>query len=107
MLAHLVIGVRGIDFVQHLSHSSIHQAVERVAVTVLEARRIDKNELRFTRGQDAVNPVARSLSFFRSDADLRADHAIGQGRFADIGPSDDCDESGMKSHLVGICCKAA
>jgi hypothetical protein len=62
-------------------------------VAGLKARRIDKDELGWTHGADARDPVPRGLGLVGRDADLLSDQGIEQRRLADVGLADDGDQA--------------
>ena len=73
------------------AHRAVHPLVEPRAVPRLETGRVDEDELRVARGQDAGDAVTRRLRLARGDADLLADQVVEQRRLADVGPADDGD----------------
>ena len=63
----------------------------------MNARRVDKNNLRSLGGANAGNAVARRLRPGRNDRDFLPEDFVQQSRFADIGPPDYGDITGAKS----------
>jgi hypothetical protein len=68
---------------------AIQIAVECVGPALMDPRGIDKEDLPLGTRLDAEDGMAGGLGLVRGDRDLLAHQAVQQGRFADIGPSDD------------------
>src|SRR5690348_1585072 len=79
------------DFVHHL-------AIED-AVRLVNSGCIDEHNLCINSIEDALNAIARGLRARRDDGDLATDERIYERRFARVGPTYDCDESGFEGHV--------
>ena len=64
-----------------------------LVLRLVDARRIEKDNLRLWPRENAENPVARRLRLVAHDGDLLPDQAVDECRFADVRPTDDGDES--------------
>lgn len=67
-----------------------HSAVEQIA-GLMNAGRIDENDLAFRQRDNALYLMPRGLRFVRDGGDLFADQPIQKGRFAGIRPADKRD----------------
>jgi hypothetical protein len=70
---------------------------------LVDARRIDQNDLRVFAIEDALNAIAGGLRFRRDDGDFLADESIDERGFARVGAADDCDETRLKWHGLTNC----
>ncbi len=80
-----------IDIAHNGPCRAIEVAVEGTLPALVDARRIDEDDLAAGRGLDSQDGVARSLGLVGGDGQLHAEDAVQQGRFADVGPADDGD----------------
>ena len=65
---------------------------------VVDAGRVDEDDLRLGQRPDADDAVPRRLRLRRDDRDLRADERVQQRRLADVRPADDRDVSRAVGH---------
>src|SRR4029077_18420234 len=68
-------------------------------MALMNARRVDENNLRRRGRADAAHPVARRLRLGGYDRNLFAENLIQQGRLADVRPTDDRNVTGAKRRL--------
>ena len=83
-----------VDRLEAALHAAVHRAIERIHMLVLEARRIDENQLAAAGRQNPRDAVPGRLGAAGSDADLLSDDMVEQGGLADIRPAHDGDISG-------------
>ena len=67
---------------------------------LVDARCVEKDELRVFVGTDAEKLIARRLGLVAGDRDLLAQKLVEEGRFSDVGPADDCDETAARLGLL-------
>ena len=77
-----------LQFVHHLAAEGVFRLVD--------AGRVDENDLRVVAIQDALNAIARGLRLGRNDGDFAADERIDERGFAGVGAADNGDESGFE-----------
>ncbi len=88
-----------IDVRDGLLHDADH-IVAQLGARLMEARRVDENELRVPFRHDAADAVARGLRFIRDDGDLLPDEAVDQRGFADVRAAGDGYHNGFCTHFV-------
>ena len=72
----------------------LHPSGEALAVGIREPGRIDHLKRKVTKPSLAFPPIARDARPIVDEREARAHEAVEQGRFADIGPTDDGDGEG-------------
>jgi hypothetical protein len=95
--------VENIGFVQRFDGRAHHPPVQQM-LRLVEARRIEKGDLRARHVRHAQNTGPRRLRLVRYDRDLFAQQAIQQRRLADIGPTDNGDGAELHGLNGGSCC---
>src|SRR5918999_3596865 len=63
----------------------------------MNARRVDKDNLRCFGGANACDAIARRLRLGRHNRDLFAENSVQQRRLSNIGPADNGNVAGAKS----------
>ena len=79
------------------SDGAVQRLVERIAVTRLEAGRINVHILRIIMSLYASDAMARGLRLARSDTDLGTDQLVHEGGLAHIGPPDNRNVAAPKT----------
>jgi len=87
-----------VDIGERSGRGSVQVAVERPLATVVQSGRIDEDGLSVADGVNPDDGVARRLRTARGDAQFLADQAVDQRRLADVGATDDSDQSAVGSH---------
>ena len=73
----------------------------QLCAALVYAGGIQKDDLPLLTGINGADPGARRLGLIGSDGNLLPDHAVHQGRFADVGPAYDRGETGFFEYRGG------
>ena len=82
--------------------SFVHHLAAEDVLGLVDAGRIDQDDLRVVAIHDALDAIARGLRLGRNDRDLAADERVHQRGFAGVGTADDCDETGFERHEIKL-----
>ena len=73
-----------------------YHIITQLIFCLMDARRIQKNDLPFLQRQYGLNPISGRLRLIGSDRDLLPDQMIHQGRFPDVGTTDQSNKTRFK-----------
>ena len=85
----------GVDVAQGLISRFIHE-FPQLMLWLVDARRVEEDDLTFVVRMDAEDAVARRLGLIGDDRDFMLDDAVDECRLADIRAADDGDETRFK-----------
>jgi hypothetical protein len=82
------------------SHRRLHHALVHPVHRLVDARRVEEDDLPSGRVDDGQDPVARGLGLVGDDRHLLPHQPVHQRRLPDVGSSDDGDEPGVEGGSV-------